>query len=79
MIVGFDPGTVSALAAVDLDGSVLFTKEFRGGVKQAVSLLSKLDRPSILASDKASLAAVSKLAASFGSIAFFPKKDLTHG
>ena len=78
VIVGFDPGTVSALAAVDLDGSVLFTKEFRGGVKQAVSLLSKLGRPLMVASDKASSEAVSRLAASFGSVTFFPKKDLTH-
>ena len=66
------------MAAVDLDGSVLFTKEFRGGVKQAVSLLSKLGRPLIVASDKAASEAVSRLAASFGSMAFFPRKDLTH-
>lgn len=77
MIVGFDPGTTSALAAVDLNGSLQFTEEFRGGVTQAVKILGKRGRPSVVASDKSSLPAVTKLAAAFGAVSFFPKRDLT--
>lgn len=76
MIVGFDPGTVSALAVLDIGGNVLFTKSFRGGYKEAVKLLSDF-RPSIIASDKTSSPAVKKLASSFGALAVFPDHNLT--
>jgi len=74
--VGFDPGTVAALAAVDLQGDVVFVKSFRGGLKQAVALLRESGHPSIVASDRAECESVSRLASSFGAVAFFPGKNL---
>jgi predicted RNase H-like nuclease (RuvC/YqgF family) len=75
VIVGFDPGTVAALAVLDLKGTLVFSKSFRGGFSQAVKLLSDFN-PSVVASDRCSAESVRKLAASFGAVAFFPKEDL---
>lgn len=76
MIVGFDPGTVAAVAVLDLKGKLVFSRSFRGGLAEAVSLLSTF-KPSIVASDKRDALAVRKLAASFGAVAFFPERDLS--
>jgi uncharacterized protein len=75
VIVGFDPGTASALAVIDLKGKLLFSKSFKGGLSQATRLLSSY-RPSVVASDRREMESVRKLAASFGAVAFFPKKDM---
>ncbi len=77
MIIGFDPGTVSGLAVVDMKGHLLFVTEFKGGVKQAIALLAKDFKPIIVASDKKKEIGVKKLAATFNAIEFYPKENLT--
>jgi predicted RNase H-like nuclease (RuvC/YqgF family) len=77
VIAGYDPGTVSGLAVIDLRGQIIFATEFRGGKKQAVELLGKNFRPSIVASDKASMPGAEELAAAFNAIYFHPKADLS--
>ncbi len=74
--MGFDPGTTAALAVVDLRGSLVLLRTFRGGLKEAVSILRSYE-PAVVASDKKELEAVRKLAAAFGAVAFFPEKDLS--
>jgi predicted RNase H-like nuclease (RuvC/YqgF family) len=79
VIVGFDPGTVAALAAVDLDGDVVFIRTFRGGLDRAVEILRERGRPSVVASDKSRNESVRRLAAAFGAVAHFPAEDLPVG
>ncbi|MBR9680618.1 MAG: DUF460 domain-containing protein [Candidatus Altiarchaeota archaeon] len=76
MIVGFDPGTTSALAVLDLKGELLMLVTMGGGVRQAKELIAPF-KPVIISSDKRFMVSVQQLATSFGAITFFPKKDLT--
>lgn len=77
MIVGFDPGTTAALAAVDLQGEVVLVRSFRGGLPAAVEILRDAGRPSVVASDKTGCNSVSELASSFGAATYFPPGDLS--
>ena len=74
--MGFDPGTTSALAVLDLKGELLMLVTMRGGVRQAKELIAPF-KPVIIASDKKFMVSVKRLATSFGAFAFFPKTNLT--
>jgi len=76
VIVGFDPGTTSALAVLDFRKNPVLVKSFKGGLMEAVKLLRGF-KPSIVASDRHDSESVRRLASAFGAVAFFPKKDLT--
>ena len=77
MIVGFDPGTKSAVAVLDFDGNVVLLETFSGGISEAVNRIRRAGKPVIIASDKSRLPAVEKLAAKFGAKPFFPDRNLT--
>ncbi|MDD5111381.1 MAG: DUF460 domain-containing protein [Candidatus Altiarchaeota archaeon] len=72
LIVGVDPGTTTGIAAITLDGKVLDVHSSRDtGVDQAVKYITKLGRPSIIASDVTPTPDfVLKIAASLGCAVF---------
>jgi len=78
IIVGVDPGTTCALAAVDFSGRVVGVYSSRDmGVSQAVSRIISMGRPSVIASDvNPAPEFVSTVASRFGVKLFVPEKTL---
>jgi len=79
LIVGVDPGTTTALAAVTLDGEVLDIHSSRDmGVDQAVRHIMSLGRASLIASDvNPAPDYVQKIASSLGCPMFTPTESLS--
>lgn len=78
IILGVDPGMVTGLAAVDLNGRVLKLTSGRGITRgQITRWASELGRATVVASDvNPPPALVEKLAASLGAILFAPEASL---
>jgi uncharacterized protein len=79
IILGVDPGTTAAVAAIDLKGSFIGAKSAKEfSLPTAVEYIISLGRPSIIASDVDHQQELpSKLATKFGVRLFTPEKSLT--
>ncbi|HOX35236.1 MAG TPA: DUF460 domain-containing protein [Methanoregulaceae archaeon] len=77
LIVGIDPGTTTAVAALDLDGNLLHLASSRQMDMSAVTeTLCKVGKPLIIASDVHDMPySVEKIRRAFSAIAFSPKQD----
>lgn len=78
LIVGIDPGTTIGIAALDLDGTLIYLASTR--LFSAADLtreIATLGKPLIIASDKAEMPfGVEKIRRAFSAIAWNPKKDI---
>lgn len=77
LIVGIDPGTTTAFAALDLDGNLLHLQSSRQmTISDVIEALYKVGKPLIIASDVQEMPfTVEKIRRSFSAIAFSPKQD----
>ncbi|PKG33420.1 DUF460 domain-containing protein [Methanoregula sp.] len=77
LIVGIDPGTTTAFAALDLDGNLLHLQSSRQmTMSDVIEALYKLGKPLIIASDVEQMPfSVEKIRRAFSAIAFTPKQD----
>ncbi|MCK9580910.1 MAG: DUF460 domain-containing protein [Methanoregula sp.] len=77
MIVGIDPGTTTAFAALDLDGNLLHLQSSRQmTMSDVIEALYKVGKPLIIASDVQEMPfTVEKIRRSFSAIAYTPKQD----
>ncbi|MDE2442988.1 MAG: DUF460 domain-containing protein [Methanocorpusculum sp.] len=78
LIVGIDPGTTIGIAALDLDGNLVYLASTR--LFSAADLtreIAELGKPLIIASDKAEMPfGVEKIRRAFSAVAWNPKKDI---
>ncbi len=79
LIVGIDPGTTTAYAALDLDGNLLALRSSRQlTMADLVEELTRIGRPLVIASDVREMPfSVEKVRRSFSAIAFSPKTDIS--
>jgi len=77
LIVGIDPGTTTAFAALDLDGNLLHLKSSRQmTMSDVIEALYKVGKPLVIASDVEEMPfTVEKIRRAFSAIAFTPKQD----
>jgi uncharacterized protein len=77
LIVGIDPGTTTAIAALDLDGNLLHLVSSRQmGMSDVIESLYKVGKPLIIASDVQEMPfTVEKIRRSFSAVAYTPKQD----
>ncbi len=80
-IVGFDPGTTSAIAVLDLDRNVLLLKSMRNaGFDEIVGEVGSAGKPVVIACDVSPAPeVVRKLAASFDAYLSIPEMDMGVG
>lgn len=80
-IVGFDPGTTSAIAVLDLDRNVLLLKSMRNaGFDEIVEEVGSAGKPIVIACDVSPAPeVVRKLAASFDAYLSIPEMDMEVG
>ncbi len=77
LIVGIDPGTTTAFAALDLDGNLLHLQSSRQmSMSDVIGALYKVGKPLVIASDVGEMPfTVEKIRRAFSAIAFTPKQD----
>jgi len=77
LIVGIDPGTTTAFAALDLDGNLLHLQSSRQmNMSDVIEALYKVGKPLVIASDVEEMPfTVEKIRRAFSAIAFTPKQD----
>ncbi len=77
LIVGIDPGTTTAVAALDLDGNLLYlTSSRQMNMSEVIESLFKVGKPLVIASDVENMPfTVEKIRRAFSAIAFTPKQD----
>jgi uncharacterized protein len=77
LIVGIDPGTTTAVAALDLDGNLLHLASSRQmNMSDVIESLYKVGKPLVIASDVEEMPfTVEKIRRAFSAIAFTPKQD----
>jgi hypothetical protein len=77
LIVGIDPGTTTAVAALDLDGNLLHLASSRQmNMSGVIESLYKVGKPLIIASDVQEMPySVEKIRRAFAAIAYSPKQD----
>lgn len=78
-IVGIDPGTTTGVASFDLNGNLLGVRSKKNWSSgEVVDYILSLGQPLIIATDKSNAPdMVSKLKASFNSILYTPKTDIS--
>lgn len=78
LIVGIDPGTTIGIAALDLDGNLVYLASTRlFSAADLIAEIASLGKPLIIASDKAEMPfGVEKIRRAFSAIAWNPKKDI---
>ncbi len=78
LIVGFDPGLTSAVAALDLAGNLVTVHERKGWAVQEASITAaRAGRPLLIATDRSKAPeAVKKMAAAFSARVWSPDHDL---
>lgn len=79
LIVGIDPGTTTAIAALDLDGNLLYLNSSRqmtmSGVIEAIY---KVGKPLVIASDVHEMPfSVEKIRRAFNGIGYSPRQDMS--
>ncbi len=79
LIVGVDPGSTTAVAALDLRGEVVDIKSKKGwSPGEVVEFISSLGKPVVISTDKSSPPEfVSKIKASFNAVLYTPKEDIS--
>jgi predicted RNase H-like nuclease (RuvC/YqgF family) len=79
LIVGIDPGTTTAAAALDLDGNLLHLASSRQmTMSDVIESLYKVGKPLIIATDVQEMPySVEKIRRAFSAIAFVPKQDVS--
>ncbi|MFA4878009.1 MAG: DUF460 domain-containing protein [Methanoregula sp.] len=79
LIVGIDPGTTTAFAALDLDGNLLTLVSSRQmTMSDVIESLYKVGKPLIIASDVQEMPfTVEKIRRSFSAVAYTPKQDVS--
>ena len=79
LIVGVDPGSTSAVAAVDLDGEIELLESGKNfPPRDIIQRVIKVGKPVVVASDKGKTPSkVEKIANSVGARIFEPKEDLS--
>lgn len=79
LIVGIDPGTTTAYAALDLDGALLGLRSSRQlGMADLVEELAGLGRPLVVASDVHEMPfSVEKVRRAFSAVGYTPKADIS--
>lgn len=79
LIVGIDPGTTTAFAALDLDGNLLhLTSSRQMNMADVIEALYKVGKPLIVATDVQEMPySVEKIRRAFSAIAFVPKQDVS--
>ncbi|MDV0442835.1 DUF460 domain-containing protein [Methanorbis rubei] len=78
LIVGIDPGTTIGVAALDLDGNLVYLASTRlFSAADLVAEIAGLGKPLVIASDKAEMPfGVEKIRRAFSAVAWSPKKDI---
>ena len=79
LIVGIDPGTTTAVAALDLDGNLMHLASSRQmNMGDVVESLYRVGKPLIIASDVQEMPySVEKVRRSFSAVAYTPKQDVS--
>jgi predicted RNase H-like nuclease (RuvC/YqgF family) len=79
LIVGIDPGTTTAVAAVDLDGNLLHLASSRQmNMGDVVESLYRVGKPIIVASDVQEMPySVEKVRRAFSAVPYTPKQDVS--
>jgi hypothetical protein len=79
LIVGIDPGTTTAVAALDLDGNLLHCASSRQmNMGDVVESLCRVGKPLIIASDVQEMPySVEKIRRAFSAVAYTPKLDVS--
>jgi predicted RNase H-like nuclease (RuvC/YqgF family) len=79
LIVGIDPGTTTAYAALDLDGTILAIRSSRQlTMADLVEELTRVGRPLVIASDVREMPfSVEKIRRAFSAVAYTPKADIS--
>jgi len=79
LIIGIDPGTTTAVAALDLDGTLLQLQSSRQmNMGDVIESLYKIGKPLIIASDVQEMPfSVEKIRRAFSAIAYTPKQDVS--
>jgi len=79
LIVGIDPGTTTAIAAIDLDGNLLHLASSRQmNMSGVIESLYKVGKPLIIAADVQQMPySVEKIRRAFSAIAYSPKQDMS--
>jgi predicted RNase H-like nuclease (RuvC/YqgF family) len=79
LIVGIDPGTTTAFAALDLDGNLLHLASSRQmNMADVIEALYKVGKPLIIATDVQEMPySVEKIRRAFSAIAFVPRQDVS--
>jgi hypothetical protein len=77
LIVGLDPGTTTGIAALDLDGNLLYLASSRQmNMADVIESLYKVGKPLVIASDVEPMPfTVEKIRRAFSAVAFTPKQD----
>jgi uncharacterized protein len=77
LIVGIDPGTTTAVAALDLDGNLMHLASSRQmKMSDVIESLYKVGKPLVIASDVEEMPfTVEKIRRAFSAVAFTPKQD----
>jgi len=79
LIVGIDPGTTTAVAALDLDGNLMHIASSRQmNMGDVVESLYRVGKPLIIASDVQEMPySVEKVRRAFSAVAYTPKQDVS--
>jgi uncharacterized protein len=79
LIVGIDPGTTTAVAAVDLDGKVVHLSSGRErSMADVVETLYQVGKPLVVASDVSQMPfSVERIRRAFSAVAYTPRADRT--
>jgi predicted RNase H-like nuclease (RuvC/YqgF family) len=79
LIIGIDPGTTTAVAALDLDGNLLHLASSRQmNMGDVVESLYRVGKPLIIASDVQEMPySVEKIRRAFSAVAYTPKQDVS--
>ncbi len=79
LIVGIDPGTTTAYAALDLDGNLLALRSSRQlTMADLVEELTRVGRPLVIASDVPDMPfSVEKIRRAFSAVAYTPKAEIS--
>ena len=79
LIVGIDPGTTTAIAALDLEGNLLLLESSRQtSMSGVIETLYRVGKPLIIASDVHEIPfSVEKIRRAFNAVAHTPKQDMS--
>jgi Uncharacterized conserved protein len=79
LIIGIDPGTTTAIAAIDLEGNLVRTKSSRQtSMAETIEAIYRLGKPLIIASDVQQMPyTVEKIRRAFQAIGYTPNQDPT--